>query len=386
MKEEKFEFLFVDMEWNQKVGTQDVANREPIQIGLIGTDDNLDNIKLFSKSMRLDDVGTLTEETCKMAHTNPTSIMQASTVAEVFKRVKMSFPNYKYVVVWTLSTYDLFQQSMERVGIKIPRHRVVVLQDILNLITMAKGQNIGFETALIRAEVPYEKSYLHYSKHDVRYMYELFKKIYGDYQKLTETDISVVNKKSRILHSSGCRYVKHCSSNASVGEKALIFKGYRPCSCCTSEEDWRKIFWEPISRTKVIKRNKNRKIDLRKLPLTDDNIQFICSQFNMKCNVSEGIVFLTTNCGYWRVYLNGDTVDEIFHSNQRIKKQEFKKKKKCNEGFHKQNISMTNFYDVVRYIHYHDKDTYVKRKKSRVEVLLEQIEKERKMKEASSYD
>ena len=165
MKQEKYEFLFIDMEWNQKAGTQDVANREPIQIGLIGTDDNLDNIKLFSKGIRLEDISTLTEEMCKMVHTNANVVMKANTVVEVFERVKMAFPSYKYIVVWTMGTYDLFKQSMEQTGSKMPRHRVVVLQDILNTITMEQGQNLGFETALTRAEISYEKNYLHYSKH-----------------------------------------------------------------------------------------------------------------------------------------------------------------------------------------------------------------------------
>ena len=44
---EIFDFLFVDMEWNQKAGTSDLVDREPIQIGLIGTDANLEKRKLF---------------------------------------------------------------------------------------------------------------------------------------------------------------------------------------------------------------------------------------------------------------------------------------------------------------------------------------------------
>lgn len=344
--QEKVEYLFIDMEWNQKAGTQDVANREPIQIGLIGANEHLDEVKRFGKSIRLDDV---------------------------FKRVKESFQAYKYVVVWTMGTYDLFKQSMERAGIKMPRHKVLVLQDILNLITMAKGKMLGFETALIRAKIPYEKAYLHYSKNDVQYLYELFKKVYADYQKLTEDEECIVNKTSRVIHLPGCRYVCYSDNNVGIGEKSLIFKGYRPCSCCGTEENWRRIFWKSISTTK---RNKNRKMNFRKLPLTDNNIALICNHFNIKCNISERIVFLTTNCGYWRVYLDREKVDVVYHCNQRIAKQEFKKKKKCNEGFHKQEISKTNFYDVVQYIYYHDKNAYANRRKSRVEILLEQIEKD----------
>ena len=85
--EENFDFLFVDMEWNQKAGTSDLVDREPIQIGLIGTDANLEKRKLFSKSIRLDDASTLTEETCKLTHINKNVIMQANSLAEVFMRI-----------------------------------------------------------------------------------------------------------------------------------------------------------------------------------------------------------------------------------------------------------------------------------------------------------
>lgn len=113
-KGEEFEYLFIDMEWNQREGTQDIQNREPIQIGLIGTDENLENIKLFSKYIRLEDVTALKAETCKMTHINKKTLMQANTLEDVFHRVKQSFSKYKYVVVWTMSTYELFIQSMKK--------------------------------------------------------------------------------------------------------------------------------------------------------------------------------------------------------------------------------------------------------------------------------
>ena len=100
--------------------------------------------------------------------------------------------------------------------------------------------------------------------------------------------------------------------------------------------------------------------EFSELPLTESNIERICNQFNMKCNISDHIIFLRTNCGYWRLYLNGEKVSEVFHTNYKMKKSEYRKKKKCNEGFHQQKISHTNFYDVVRYIYYHDRDLYKK--------------------------
>ncbi|CBL13235.1 hypothetical protein RO1_28230 [Roseburia intestinalis XB6B4] len=41
---EKFEYLFVDIEWNQTPGTNGIEDREPIQIGVVATDESM-NLK-----------------------------------------------------------------------------------------------------------------------------------------------------------------------------------------------------------------------------------------------------------------------------------------------------------------------------------------------------
>lgn len=38
---ETFEYLFVDMEWNQTPGTEGIEDREPVQIGIVATDEQL---------------------------------------------------------------------------------------------------------------------------------------------------------------------------------------------------------------------------------------------------------------------------------------------------------------------------------------------------------
>lgn len=79
--------------------------------------------------------------------------------------------------------------------------------------------------------------------------------------------------------------------------------------------------------------------------------------------------------------MNGDTVQKVYHENYRVNKSEFKKKKKCNEGFHEQRIFSDVFYDVVKYIYIHDKYSFKSNKKDRIELLFDKIEQERKMKE-----
>ncbi len=38
---ETFEYLFVGMEWNQTPGTKGIEDREPVQIGIVATDEQL---------------------------------------------------------------------------------------------------------------------------------------------------------------------------------------------------------------------------------------------------------------------------------------------------------------------------------------------------------
>jgi len=372
---ERYEFLFLDIEWNQRAGTTDIENREPIQIGIIGTDEKLENPKLFSKGICLMNSDDLTEETCKLTHATKSVVMNARMEKEIFEKVRQSFRVYHFVVVWTMDTYALFREGMRRSDIKLPRHKVLVLQDILGMIAMEKGKNIGFETALIKAGVSYESKYLHYAKHDVRYLHELFKKMYLNYEVLTCGEGSVVNQRSKIIHSLNCRYVQNRNIEIEENAKRLLFFGYKPCLCCGTEDEWRRFQWETVS--KKIRRRKAT-TDLRMLSLTDENIQLICKKFGFKCSIVSDVVFLTTPVGFWRIYLGKDKVEKVFHGNYRLNKSEFCKKKKCNEGFHKQDVSMENFFDVIRYIYYHDKNMYKgKNKKSRVDILFEKIEQEK---------
>ena len=49
----KFEYLFLDIEWNQAPKTTDIEEREPVQIGIVAADANLNIKRTFSKSIRL---------------------------------------------------------------------------------------------------------------------------------------------------------------------------------------------------------------------------------------------------------------------------------------------------------------------------------------------
>ena len=168
---EKFEYLFVDIEWNQTPGTNGIEDREPIQIGVVATDESMNLKKSFSRAMRLSSEEKYNPDTLVLSHSTLKSVMQANSEEIVLRKIKMSFPKYKYVVVWTKDTYELFKRGMDTYGYSMPRHRVIVFQEVLMHIASDGVNQIGFERALKQAGIEYQKNFLHYSKHDANYMY-----------------------------------------------------------------------------------------------------------------------------------------------------------------------------------------------------------------------
>ena len=113
---EKFEYLFVDIEWNQTPGTNGIEDREPIQIGVVATDESMNLKKSFSRAMRLSSEEKYNPDTLVLSHSTLKTVMQANSEEIVLQKIKMSFPKYKYVVVWTKDTYELFKRGMDTYG------------------------------------------------------------------------------------------------------------------------------------------------------------------------------------------------------------------------------------------------------------------------------
>lgn len=370
---EKYEFLFVDIEWNQTPGTNGIEDREPIQIGVVATDEELNLKKSFSRAMRLSSEKKYNPDTLALSHSSLNSVMQANSEEIVLQKVKMSFPKYKYVVVWTKDTYDLLKRGMDNYGLAMPRHKVVVLQQILMHIASDGINPIGFERALKNADIEYQKNYLHYSKHDVNYLYQLFCNCYERYTRWTNGEICYLNQNSHITHTHNCRYIKSSYVKAlNETTKNVIFEGNRICKVCGCEDDWNRLQWGVSSG---IKQN-NRAGYLRELPLTEENISMICNKFRLEYNISTEVVFIRTPFSRWIVYIQDNDVVKLRHENYNQKRNEaIKIHKKCMEGYHKQKLPSSSFYDVVSYIKYHD-ESMLKRlgdKRNRVDVILDRI-------------
>ena len=372
---EQFEYLFLDLEWNQPIGTTELTDRAAVQIAIVAVDEAMNPVKSFSRAIRLRNPESLNPHTVKIIHMPEYNIMQGRSREEVMESVRQTFPAYKHIVVWTRDTYDLFKRDMRECGIAMCRHRVVVLQDVLAVIAGSGQGKIRFEHALQCAEIEYELNYLHHSKHDANYLYQLFTKCYSQYFKLTREEYCDTNIFSGKMHFAKCRYVRKFQPEVILLKpKSSIFMGYTPCKVCACQVEWKRFDW--IVLTNIQGKNG---INLRNLYPTEKNIEILCKYFHMSYSICDEIVFIRTDFARWIIYLSEGKVSKLLHENYKPSKSEYskKQKKKCMEGYHKQKLPSQNLYEVLRYIDSHD-SSMVKRmaKKSRLEHLFEQVEQE----------
>ena len=385
---EQFEYLFLDIEWNQAPGTTGLEGREAIQIGVVAADAKMQKVKIFSKAIRLSEPSLFNEKTEMISHTPRANIMQGKEENVVLTNFAQTFPEYHFLVVWTRDTYDIFLRDMRKSGISLKRHKVVVLQEILGVIAGNGNNQIGFENALTCAEIEYVPNYLHYAKHDANYLYQLFYQCFQQYSKMTAEESCLANEATKKLHTENCCYVQNMSVERKKElPKSMIFRGYTVCKYCGKRQNWNRLEWKFSGKHKA--QNKKYRDDLKQIPLTETNIEKICKCFQLSYSISNDAVFIRTAFSRWIVYLQEDKVKALFHENYRTNKSQYfkKQKMKCTEGYHKQKLPSENFFEVIQYIKYHDAGT-VRRmsKKSRLEKLLEMVEMELKMKNTEEKD
>lgn len=388
VKREKFEYLFLDIEWNQAPGTSDLDGREAIQIGVVAADEQIQKVKTFCKAIRLSDPKLFNKRTEILSHTPLANIMQGNEEKAVLEKFAQSFPQYCHLIVWSRDTYDLFLRDMRKNGITIKRHKAVVLQEVLEIIAGSGNDQIGFENALIYSGIEYAPNYLHYAKHDADYLYQLFHQCVQQYSGMTAEESCLANEATKKLHTENCRYVQNMSVERKTAlPKSMILRGYTVCKCCGKRQIWKRLEWEDSNKHKA--QNKKYREDLKQIPLTETNIKKICKYFQLSYSISNDTVFVRTAFSRWIVYLQKDKMKKLLHENYRIcKSQYFKKQRmKCTEGYHKQKLLSENFFEVIQYIKYHDAGTMKRMsKKSRLEKLLEMVEMELKMKNTKEKD
>ncbi|VUW95801.1 hypothetical protein [Blautia obeum] len=73
---EQFEYLFLDLEWNQPIGTTELTDRAAVQIAIVAVDEAMNPVKSFSRAIRLRNPESLNPHTVKIIHMPEYNIMQ----------------------------------------------------------------------------------------------------------------------------------------------------------------------------------------------------------------------------------------------------------------------------------------------------------------------
>ena len=371
---EKMKYLFLDMEWSQENGF-DVKENQILEFAVASYSNDFESQRRFARMVKPTDVYAIPERTYQFLNLSMESLMEEDTIDVVLNEFSQKFQDYEVVVVWNENTYKLFVEKCRSHRITLPKHKVLVLQDMIASID-SKKSIYSMERYLKKCGIRYKMDRLHYSKYDVERMRLLFLEIrnqYFSYLKGT-TRKYYRSSGSEIIHVKSCHFVKRMSSEKRVlVEGRELLDGYSVCKCC------RKKF--PSIQFKANKMNKPSVVKEFRYEFDDENVYDLCHRYGLSCQISDGVIFVKSSIATWRIYHNYEKITEVFHQNiSVVNRANAKKKKPLNVGFHKQEIKEKRLDAVLRYIHFHDKNYFSGKRaqKSKVEQLLEELEQKRK--------
>lgn len=105
---------------------------------------------------------------------------------------------------------------------------------------------------------------------------------------------------------------------------------------------------------------------------SEKNIERLCNVYQMKYHIAEGIIFVSTETGNWRIIHNDDRVISVFHQSLRLPLNH-RRKGRFEYGYHKQDINYTELEDVLKYIRVHDNTACFVYSKFGMDHLFQQI-------------
>lgn len=369
-------YLFLDVEGHQGNNKLSISEEDILEISAICVDKDFKNEKSFFSMVKPKHMDAVNDRTLSLLRLDRKVLEDALTIEVVMEKFIKTFSKFEVIVVWNRYTYDLFLKAATHNGIKVPDFRVVVIQELLSVIDKpVLGEVIEFEKAIIRYHVNFNPKLLHFAKHNVDCLKKLYCSVKFQYKyqcKVEQINEVVMLNNSIVIHSSKCHYV----SEDNVIKKAKetdVFYGYPMCKHCINAGNYttmpENLVFEKLD-------------DMEEY--SEEKVAKICERFNMDYKFSDSVLFVRTKMSSWRIYHDGIKITNIYHENYRKSKSEIgKRKKKCNEGFHRQDIKCNNFYEALSYIHSHDKYflNANQNKQGRIDMLFAMVEKERQEKE-----
>lgn len=342
--------LFCYIEYNKihKGIKYDPNNYDILEIGAtLYVDD--EEVKTYSKFVHPQHIELMTKERyLSFGGLKQFDLEKASSIEDISRRFYKTFYEYDLLVMWNKREYEILMASLERGGHIQAEHKPIFLED---LIKMSKGYSKPFLRELKEYKVNVEDKYnLHYSKFKAKYLAELYfaaKKSYSVFLK-REDFWFLKSCYGNVIHKVDCNIGKKIPiKNVREASVADLFDGYEACTeCCQG-----KLMLLPDKfHVRFPKKSQFEEVQIAKM----------CEEFNMEYSLAEGIVFIKTQYSNWRIFHDGRLVTDVYHENLRMDMSDkvWKEHDSFNDGFHKQRIFSNNLYDVLYYIHTHDRDFF----------------------------
>lgn len=358
-------YLFLDIEWVNNKGDFSAEECEILSVGAIGYFSG--KRENFYTLVQPSDMSAVTTRITELLRLSTEQLEKAQSLDVVLENMCANFDYCNVIVVWGRNTYELLCEKCRQNNINLFEHRVVFMQELIGLLDY-KNSLFSFERAMKRYGVKFNESLLHNASYDALCLLNLFCVVRKFYKKNHgfERRCFVGDEDSGLIHSPYCEQVENVSGdNIFIVGAAKLFEGYCNCEICGGVTT--KFTWDETQGKAPI---------CKIAPYTDEDIGWLCEKLNLDCKSSSGVFFIKTGYSSWRIMHNYEEVERVFHENYRGLLP--KRKEKFNTGYHRQNVISKDIWEVLKYIYNHDKRyiTTLMGQKTRVDMLLEQIEKE----------
>lgn len=378
--------VFIDIEWSQPTDIFELEKCQMLQIACASIQEDGSDFRTYARTIRPTDPENVSEACLKRMDTQMHNLINASTKDVVLKNLCTTYKDARVIVVWNKSTYDLLMYDLDKLGYKLRKHKLVVVRDLIKSIS--QFSRATFEFALDVLKVEHNKALLHHAKYDVAYLKCACEKLKYLYAKTMGNKGCTFYKNSNTgtIHSADCSYLSRANNYEALDDASFLLSGSL-CSCCNKKRAYR------ILKLKIPK-NTDEAYDYvdRSYEYTESNIQALNEKYDINIRFGfEGTLYVDTGRTKWRIYYDKEGVQEVYHENYKGRSYKYGGKSvrgkiekntkigKEKEGFHLQgNIKTKRLEGVIKYIKNHDVGFTVKYKKTRVEMLLEQLEQEKK--------
>ena len=368
-------YLCIDVEWN--IPANHAGDIELMSIGAACWDSKSRALRTYFRLIRPEHMELITPVTYRLLNLGPVVIEQAKTCEEVLSNFVSTFFGHAImgredpVVFWSTDAWHVLKAHLDKCGLKIPSKRIVILQDVLRFSQKGRssGKTVSFTAALQRFDVDYQKKLLHNSKHDARYLIDLYDAIYDNLARTGDLNQPLVHtQNSRILHYPGCHYMRKRQHFAGSWEDAL--SGWGLCKFCgrekrsapqKSEKKAEKKACvvaiplpECVEAISAAKKKKKKKTPAH-APFVEEVFTAYCEERGISYQFSIGWVFLRTPAAFWKIQHEDTTVLKVLHQSLRQDRAFLSRKQQPNVGYHEQFVYGKDIFGAVDYIYEHDR-------------------------------